>query len=358
MFSNDTLVLLRARSAAPLVGGTVTLRADTGARIIGGSWQQLADSVVSSAQYPSGQIGTIVTISGQRLLCGSSNLSSVTLANTTVQAVLSANDTTIVVVAADGTPGQGDVVVTGTSGCYGTLVNGWISGVPGRVDLVSPPVGQWGTVVTINGTGLRGGGSNVVQVKFGTTVATLISETDTAVVVVVNSSVAVGLVNVVLRANTGATVTRVNGFSYLTASQISAVQPAFGQVGTRVVIRGSNLLGGGSNITAVFLGDSPAVIQYANDTEIHVVATAGAAQLVDVVVVSDTGARTLRSTGFRYVQLGVVSALYPIQGRTGTFVTICGSDLLGGGTSYQSITFGSRSTQIVATNATCVRVRL
>jgi hypothetical protein len=349
-------IIVRVNSGVSY-SGTVAIQADTGATTVGGSWQQLTDSVITSAYVPDGQVGSIVSISGQRLLCGGSSVASVTLANVSAT-IQFQNNTLVVVVANIGTPGQGDIVVTANTGAYVKLFNGWSFATPGAVHDIQPTSGQFGTIVAINGTKLRGSGDYVAQVWFGSVPATILSENDTHVQVRVANYSAAGTVNVVLVANTGATVTFVQGWTFITTGSIVSVQPAFGQVGTRVVLLGQHLLGGGTTVVSVTLNGAPAGVVFYNDTEIHLVAGAGQEGLGDVVIITETGATTISAGGFRYGPLGVVTSLFPAQGRTGTIVTICGTNLLQAGTQYSSVIVGNRSTTILASNSTCVKVRL
>ena len=80
----------------------------------------------------------------------------------------------------------------------------------------------------------------------------------------------------VLVADSGAVVTLGEGFTHLTAGDITLVSPANGQEGTTVTINGTNLLGGGDSIVSVTLVDV-AVNSITSSSNDVVVVEAGAA---------------------------------------------------------------------------------
>ena len=99
------------------------------------------------------------------------------------------------------------LLVTDTGSFVGRTES-WSYAPMGRIDAVDPAVGQIGTVTTITGLSLRGSGANVSTISLGGVVATVLSESDSSVVVV--SPRGVGLaVDVVVTSTSGATVTLV-----------------------------------------------------------------------------------------------------------------------------------------------------
>jgi hypothetical protein len=100
-----------------------------------------------------------------------------------------------------------------------------------------------------------------------------------------------GVGDVVLVADSGAVVTLVEGWTYVEAGEITKVEPASGQIGTRVTIYGSNLLAGGDDIDSVKLaGTEVSKIVSATDDMVEVVAAASLSAEGEVVLVADTGA--------------------------------------------------------------------
>ena len=111
--------------------------------------------LISSVTPSSGQLGTIVALSGQRMLGGGST-ASVTLAGVAAQVISAGASTTIVVAQSSGSTGVGDVQIVSDTGAVVTLSNGFDYETAGVITTVSPPSGQVGTIVTITGTTLRG----------------------------------------------------------------------------------------------------------------------------------------------------------------------------------------------------------
>ena len=146
--------------------------------------------------------------------------------------------------------------------------------------------------------------------------------------------------DVVLTADTGATITLEDGFTFEEAGNITLVDPAAGQEGTEVAINGTGMLGGGASLDSVKLaGVEVKSIETETDEYIVVIAdgsdTAGAG---DIVLVANTGAIVSLDDGFTYVADQVITKVDPASGQFGTVVTITGDSLLGGGASVASLT--------------------
>jgi hypothetical protein len=181
----DTVVELLAGSGpASQVQGHVVLTADTGALVTQeNGWTYLAAGVIESVTPSSGQAGTRVTLSGQRLLGGGSSVFRVTLQRR------------------GGQPGDGHGHGGGGDGgqqragsqhhgadCvgHGSLVQraaAFTYAAPGEITLVQPDSGQGGTLVTITGTGLRASGAAVASVTLGGVAAAIEAQNNTRVVV-------------------------------------------------------------------------------------------------------------------------------------------------------------------------------
>ena len=179
------------------------------------------------------------------------------------------SDTTVSVVAGegDGTLGTGSVVLISTSGTTVSQTGGWTYVARGVISSVAPSQGQVGTWVTISGSRLLGAGNSIVQVQLGgVAVATISNYSNSSVVVRAASSNTAGLGSAVLTADTGAVVSLANSWTYLTTGLVVATTPNQGQVGTRVVLTGQRLLGGGSGLSSVTFGNVSCTIVYANDS--------------------------------------------------------------------------------------------
>jgi hypothetical protein len=137
-----------------------------------------------------------------------------------------------------------------------------------------------------------GGGSDVATVTLGGVEAAVSAGASaTSIEVTAASPDTAGVGDVVLVADSGAVVTLVEGWTYVEAGEITKVEPASGQIGTRVTIYGSNLLAGGDDIDSVKLaGTEVSKIVSATDDMVEVVAAASLSAEGEVVLVADTGA--------------------------------------------------------------------
>jgi len=178
------------------------------------------------------------------------------------------------------------------------------------------------------------------------------------VTVTANHSTA-GAGDVVLVADSGAIVTSVNGFTYLEESTIDSVLPSSGQEGTIVVIIGQRLLGGGDSIVSASLaGVTADALLDSNDTHVSVRAGAGNDTIGDILLTSDSGAITTKANGFAYIVQGSIELVSPNKGQLGTYVTIFGVGLFGGGANVTSLKLGGvpvLSFQLLSSNTIKVR---
>ena len=150
--------------------------------------------------------------------------------------------------------------------------------------------------------------------------------------------------DVVLTADTGATITAVKAWTYATPGTINTVAPATGQVGTKIVIAGASLFTGGTKVVAVTL-NAVAVASIGctqSNTKIEVVAAAGAkAASTDVVITTDIGTKITGAKKWSYLEPGAIAKLEPASGRVGTKVTISGARLRGGGAKVTAVSLGA-----------------
>ena len=116
----------------------------------------------------------------------------------------------------------------------------------GDITSVSPSSGQSNTVVQINGTNLFGHGGSVSVSLAGVPVKSTSLATTTQIVVVANASDA-QTGDVLIVADTGATVTESDGWKQLEEGVVTAVEPSSGHGSTEVAILGARLLAGASH---------------------------------------------------------------------------------------------------------------
>jgi hypothetical protein len=313
--------------------GAVKLTADSGATtVLDNGFTYVAVGAVTSVEPSSGQLDTKVTITGTTMLGGGATLKTATLAGAATT-ITSGNDTYIVVVAKSGTAGVGAVVLTANTGAIvSSSTTAWTQLTDGNITSLSKSSGVLGVEVTISGTSLLAGGSTLSTVTLAGVEATISSAANDKVVVVAADAPQGAASDVVITADTGATVTQSSAWTYLTPGNITSVAPTEGQYGTVVVISGTTLFAGGTKITSVKLGgiavDSIDATQ--SETRIQVVApAANATNVTDIVMVSDIGTTVTGSKLWKYRTAGAVSTLTPNKGRTGTEVLIEGTSLRG-----------------------------
>ena len=170
------------------------------------------------------------------------------------------DDNTIVVAAAHADPGAGDITVIASTGAT-TIGQGlWTYGQASEITGVSPNFGQRGNRVEITGTILQGGGTAVDAVLLAGVEATVIDQSDTALNVIAATATSPVHGKVVLVADTGATVSLENGWTYEQEGEATSLNPSSGQVGTSVTIHGTSLKGHGRYIEQVTLGGVTASI--------------------------------------------------------------------------------------------------
>ena len=360
--SSSTAVVVRAGASSNLGLGNVTVESDTGAVVQrANAWTYANASVITSVTPSSGHAGTFVTITGDRLygVGGPVAVTSVTLAGRVAQ-VVSAAANTIVVRAQNSSAAVGNVEVVAQSGAISTATNAWTYVAPGVITQVDPNNGRLGTRVSITGSNLLGGGASAELVTLaGTNVSSVVSSTNSLIVVIAaDADPTVG--DVVVVANTGATVSLADGFTYGNASRILSVSPVQGQQGTLVTITGSLMRGGGTAVTNVTLVGVPARI--VSEADAKVVVQAGfklnnASVTGDVVVTSDSGAIATLANSFTYLPANIITSVTPASGQEGTFVTVRGLNLLGGGTVVASAQLAGINATVLNSSDTLVLLR-
>ena len=236
--------------------GDVVIHATSGATTTKtDGWLFLAPGFIGSISPSSGRNGTIVTIGGA--LCGGgSAVVRVLLAGVeaTIDKTKSADTCGVLtaVVREDGSQATGDITLISDSGAIVTKggKNKWTFIAAGKIDSVSPSAGQSGTIVTITGKSLFGGGETVQAVYLNGEegIVTQATATDEPVLVRVfrnrfDPKHKKGTGDVQVVGDTGVTVTLRNAWTF---SDIETVLPNHGQRGTLVTITGTALLAGAS----------------------------------------------------------------------------------------------------------------
>jgi hypothetical protein len=324
--------------------GNLTLESNTGAitTMING-WESIPAGIIQSVSPNIGQLGTIVTIRGERLFGGGTRLVAIHLSGIPVMNITFSSDSLVVVQAADGMGAVNQsVTLTSNTGSIVELQQGWMYRPSGQIMSISPMFGQYGTLVTIKGSNLLGQGTSI-NVTLGQAEAmTVIHASNSEVVVRVDSVENVTGVaeNVTITANTGAFITRIAKWTYKRPGIITSVYPPSGQVGTEVVVKGSNLFGYGSRIRRATIGGITSTVKEQTNSEI--VISAGlypnATSNLTILLESDSGALVYSKHTFSYLTPGKIVSVWPESGLEGTMVTINGSELFGYGRRLRNIT--------------------
>ena len=347
--TKDKVVVVADKSAKAVVGDVILTAANGATVSLVNGFSYVGPAVMTAATPADGQIGTVVQIKGQNLLAGASKVISVNLAGTAVQKIVAFSNTVVTVIAASGSPGAGIITMTMDSGATTASANNlWTYRTQSKITGVVPAKGQDKTKVVIAGSNFHGGGAKVTKVLLGDSTATITAETNTEVTVVASSG-AKGTGAVVLQANTGATTTLADAFTYLDVAVIKAVAPATGQLNTKVTITGTNMLGGGAKFVSITLAGTAATIASGSDTQAVVVIKTGTAGAGKVVMTADSGAQVTSTTNL-YTQLtdGKIAKVDPAKGVLGSRVTVTGASLLAGDSKLASVTLDGVAAQVTS----------
>jgi hypothetical protein len=345
---NDT-VRVRARGNGPLVG-EVVVTADTGARAVDTvGFTFLAPGVIAASVPSSGQSNTRVSLVGTNLLGGGSRAARVLL-NGVASSVLDSNTTVVVVRFPGGGAGQGDVVIESDTGSLVRLTDGWTTLTDGAVSAVVPAQGQFRTRVSLVGTNLLAGSVvQAVTVTLAGVPATVLSATDTLIVVQAEASLARQGRVLVEAADTEGRVLSADNFTYVAPGAILQVDPTVAQKNALVTIVGSGLRGGSARVTRVVLAGIEARVLNESDTVVTVVAGGTDTTVVNgtVEVFGADGSLVEQPASFTYVAPGVILAVDPAVGQAGTLVRISGTDMLSGSTGLPSVLLGTTPARVL-----------
>jgi multimeric flavodoxin WrbA len=230
--------------------------------------------------------------------------------------------------------------------------------IAGAITKVAPAAGQENTTVTITGSTLLGQGAKADSVTLAGVAATVVSNNNSMVVIKAGASGATAAGAVVITADTGAVVSKASTFGYVGVGNITSVTPESGQLGTKVTLVGTDLLAGGSSLSAASLaGIAVSKIEKETATEVVVVAARSEAAVTgDIVLSSANGASTTSSDGFKYVAKPVFTSVAPSNGQSGTSVTIVGTGLRSGASAVDKVTLsGVEAASITSENDVCCR---
>ena len=365
---NSSQVVVQAGPGVENDEGPIQLTINTGTMITSvESFTYLAPGVVSDIIPPEGTEGAIVYIRGSALFSNNTQLATVTVGGISVSRIISARASEISILvgaAPTSNPMMAEIIITASDGSFVDgvffrFINLSIS-LPGRMS------GREGTLLDI---------ALPDSPQFDITTG-LTAMVDDEVAGIVSTST--GLITVqVPRAKRDGTFTAdvaienserlvvrlPDGFTYLPEGEIYIISPNFGQRGTRVVLGGENLLGGGAVIFSGMLSGIPARVLSSSEqrVEIEILENPPASTvfplLKDILLTADTGAITLRLNCFTFIQPGDIQMISPTSGQVGTRVAITGTGLVQGGEDIQQVTLaGTQATVIENASDTNIRV--
>jgi hypothetical protein len=308
-------------ASAGTVDVTVTTPAGTSPTGAATKYAYVAPPTVTSVSPTSGPTGggTSVTITGTNL----GGATGVRFGNAAA-VIVSNTATTIVATAPSASAGQVDITVTTAGGTSATDSGDQYTYVAApTVTGINPSTGPaaGGTSVTVTGANLTGAS----DVKFGSTSATIKSNTATSIVA--TSPAGTGTVDVTVTTVGGTSPTSgADQFTY--GPTVTSVAPSSGPAagGTDVVIIGTGL----ANVTGVTFGSTAATsFTPVSDTRVVAKSPAGTGT-VDITVTTPAGTSpTSAADQFSYAP--AITSLSPSAGPTagGTSVKITGVSFSG-----------------------------
>ena len=337
---------------------------------------------ITSVEPQRGQYGTLVVITGTRLLGVGEGiaLSDVLFGENQVLSVLGTpTENTITVRANSGVPGNVTITInslqniiifgltTSFEGPFTELVNGWIQLEDGVVSNIVPPAAQAGSIVYLCGERLFGSGMNISKVLLaGISSGNFSSEflieppgsvaaTECIYAIAPEPDGPLPLSGPVsISADTLAEVNSSSGNDFSFA-EIAAIQPNRGQIGTMVTITGFELLSGYNSTPRVFLsGVEASVINFSESiietrTQTPPVNSSNITGAVEIVVNQFSLNFSVRlENAWTYDVPGEILSVDPAFGQYGTHINVSGNNLLGYGSTLSEAFINGLSAEIVS----------
>lgn len=334
--------------------------------VIPDTWSYLEPGLVANITPSQGAQGSYVTIRGENMLQGGMTVDEVTVAGVpAMEIVVGFSDFIQVRLGESSDLPPERVSIKSDTGARLDSTLTFQYTASGNISSISPQQGQNGTRITLNGSEFTSFGA-VSRVTLAGVEATVIGE-------VTNTSITVEAGRpeifeefsgqVIITAESGTIITGNETFAYRQEGVIYTAVPPQGQVGTRVIISGEGLFGGGAGLEAVYLAGVEAVINETTSSDSSISVTASAAYSApltgDIVLIANTGAYVRKTDGWSYVQPGSIANIFPVHGQFGTRIQITGARLLSGGISIASVIIGSvPAYEVLSSSDTLVEARV
>eukprot|EP00698_Gefionella_okellyi_P016627 TRINITY_DN4765_c0_g1_i8.p1 TRINITY_DN4765_c0_g1~~TRINITY_DN4765_c0_g1_i8.p1 ORF type:complete len:2726 (-),score=573.81 TRINITY_DN4765_c0_g1_i8:194-8371(-) len=259
---------------------------------------------------------TIVTISSTNSLVGNGNdITAVFIGTSHVLSIVAQTTSAVVVMSPPGSVGNKTVTVISVA--YGTTVRAqvFVYQTPVTLAAVTPTVGRYdgGAVVTVIATSLLGSGADVTTVLFGTTAATIISQTPSTVVVITPPSPS-GISNVTVQSNTRGVMMLNSCYTFSTPATFACV-PSNGSAsgGFEVTVSGTRM-GSGDDVTLVMFGSLPSIAILAQTTTSVTVLVPSGSGSLGVAVTSISIGASVMPDAMLYTGTLVLQAPLPPNG--------------------------------------------
>ena len=371
--ATDTVVQVQAgqigtNSSCPPTG--ISIEANSGALYQQSSPLTYKTSVQLFVSPATGQNGTMVTIQ----TTASSSIDWLSQPPQYVRlvgvmaSIVSRNTTHLKVVAGQSfsdVPVTGDVEVRAFSSAQaglGTIAvarNAFTYLPTGQIFRLQPSSGQIGTQVSITGRGLLGNGTRLTSVWLGEHRPMVNSaQSDDTITIRINSQQSPGSASLRLISDTGARIALSDAFTFLQSSQATSVEPPTGRWGTKVVVRGQRILGGGVSMQTVTVGTTQSSQVTGNDSVVEFrlgKARLSTSQAMSVTMESNTGAQTF--TNITILPEARAISIFPSSGKSGTLLRVTGTSLLGGGGQFVTASLGDIKAEIVNGSETEAYIR-
>ena len=293
----------------------------------------LPEGAVIDVTPDRGQQGTVVTVTGHRLLGGGRSIETATLAGLTTRIMNSSNSTVTLEVLTNVDSNisiVGDVVLTTDSGAVVRQQRAWTAVAPSMISTIQPATGQLGTIVNISGINLLQDGLNIRTILLaGIEVYNTLNVSSSAIIVRASNASAnlTGPVRVVL--STGAYYESPANWTYAIPTTISRVFPQIGAVGSTITIQLANFTS--ENITMVTINNTSAPILSMTTDSVSVTVPSSnySSEAVTIVVETASGIIVTQDSAFTVETLGNITSVSPRIIQQGIEVTISGTNILG-----------------------------